>query len=86
MATATPTGTNIMATFEGDDWKALRSTYYLGDTEGVVTGFGVIGGVTDLFGYIDMGISNTVLIIEWITLGAFALWWVRFREQTRRRS
>ena len=86
MATATPTGTNIMATFEGDDWKSPRSTYYLGDTEGVVTGFGVIGGVTDLFGYIDMGISNTVLIIEWITLGAFALWWVRFREQTRRRS
>lgn len=88
MATATPTGTNIMATFDGDDWRTPRSTYYLGDTEGVVTGLGVIGGVTDLFGYIDMGISNTVLIIEWITLGAFALWWVRFREQTgpRRRS
>ena len=83
MATAVATGTNIRATFVDDDWQSTRSTYYLGDSAGVVTGVEFAGALTDVFGYINLGVSNTVLVIEWIGLGLFAFLWIRYRKRTQ---
>ncbi|WP_424016322.1 Ig-like domain-containing protein (plasmid) [Halorientalis pallida] len=83
MATAVATGTNVRATFVDDDWQSTRSTYYLGDSAGVVTGIEFAGALTDVFGYINLGVSNTVLIIEWIGVGIFAFLWIRYRKRTQ---
>lgn len=78
-----PTGTLVSARFEGDDWNESRSTYYMGDFEGLTTGHGVMRAANTVFGYIGIGISNVTLIGEWLALGIFAYWWLRFQSPHR---
>lgn len=73
-----PTGTLVSARFRGDDWNDSRSTYYVGDFEGFVTGHGFMGAANTVFGYIDVGISNVAVLAEWLAIGLFAYWWLRF--------
>lgn len=79
-AYAIPTKTFVSATFSGDSWQTTRGTYYTGAHEGLVTGFGVLSTANTVFGYIDVAISNVVLLAEWLALGVFAYWWVRFQS------
>lgn len=77
MATAVPNGHVIRATFEGDDWRSSRSTYYLGDTAAVMTAYATTAALNDFFGYLDVGISSTIVLVEWVVLGLIGFWWVR---------
>jgi hypothetical protein len=77
MATAVPNGHVVRATFEGDEWRSSQSTYYLGDTAAVMTAYATTAALNDFFGYLDVGISSTVVLVEWVVLGLIGFWWVR---------
>lgn len=80
MAYAKPTKTLVRARFTGDDWNHSHTTYYLSDVDGLATGHGFIGAAESVFGYIDLAISNVVVLAEWLGLGIFAFWWARVRS------
>lgn len=77
MAYAKPTKTLVSARFEGDNWQTDRASYYTDDHAGLATGFGFLTAANTVFGYIDLAISNVVVLAEWLVIGMFAYWWVR---------
>ncbi|MUV88495.1 hypothetical protein GJ629_00190 [Halapricum sp. CBA1109] len=82
MATAVPQGSVVRATFEGDPWQSSRTTYYMEDTAAVMTGFAASAALNDFFGYLNIGVSNTVLLIEWVALAILSIWWIRRNKDT----
>lgn len=82
-AYAEPTKTLVSARFSGDDWQITRSKYYASAHDGLATGFGFLSTANTVFGYIDVAISNVALVVEWVALGLFAYWWMRFRSPQR---
>ena len=80
-ATAAISGTLVRAHFAGDNWRESRSSYYLEARSYGVSPASFLAGSTDLFGYLDAAISNTVVFVEWLVLGIFALFWMRFMRE-----
>mgnify|MGYP000091377824 FL=1 len=77
-ATAPVSGTLVRAHFGGDNWREPQSQYYLETHSYGVSPTSFVAGATDLFGYLNVAISNSLLFIEWLVLGLFALFWMRF--------
>ncbi|WP_254824931.1 hypothetical protein [Haloglomus halophilum] len=78
-------GMTVRAYYEGDVWDTgPDDPYYKGDSiiymlpPGEVT-FSPIGTVG---AYISAAIDDTLIFVEWIALGIFALWYVRMRRRT----
>ncbi|MDS0283964.1 Ig-like domain-containing protein [Haloarcula onubensis] len=80
-ATAAISGTLVRAHFAGDNWRESRSSYYMEARSYGVSPASFVAGSTDLFGYLDAAISNTVVFVEWLVLGIFALFWMRFMRE-----
>lgn len=85
-ATFTYDGRMVRVLFEGDVWYSVGQPFYAPDrifyippVSGAI--FEVAGTVGE---YIQASISNTLLILEWIALGLFAVWYIRYRRKTRR--
>jgi hypothetical protein len=80
-ATVDVTGTIVRAHFAGDHWRDSRPAYYL-----EAHGYGVsqtlfVGGATGVLGYLSTAISNSVIFVEWLVFGIFALLWMRFMRE-----
>jgi hypothetical protein len=80
-ATVPLSGTLVRAHFAGDNWRDSRSQYYLETHSYGVSPTSFLSGATDLFGYLNAAISNTIIFIEWLVLGIFALFWMRFMRE-----
>jgi hypothetical protein len=85
-ATFTYAGRMVRVLFEGDVWYSVGRPFYGPDrifyippVSGAI--FEVAGTVGE---YIQASISNTLLILEWIALGLFAVWYIRYQRKTRR--
>ncbi|RRJ34230.1 hypothetical protein [Halocatena pleomorpha] len=71
-------GTFVRAHSAGDIQRESRSQYYLNTHSSGFSPTSFLAGATDLFGYLNAAISNTVLFTEWLVLGIPTLFWMRF--------
>lgn len=81
-------GVVVHARYDGDVWatgrgnpyyKGASLTYLVPPGELTFSPIGTVGG------YISAAISNSLIFIEWIALGIFAVWYVRMRRRTSKR-
>ena len=82
-ATAEITNPIVRARFQGDDWRASTDRYYLSSQALAVSTTPVVVGAIQIVGYLNNAISNVALFTEWLALGVFAIFWMRF---VRRRA
>lgn len=75
-------GFYFKASYAGDFWSPVGETYYSGSsaTQGLVNGVPVSESYGQIGDYLNDAVDRTLLIVEWIALGLFALWWVRRRR------
>jgi hypothetical protein len=80
-ATVPFSGTLVRGHFTGDNSRESRSQYYEETHSYGVSLTSFLSGDTDLFGYLSAAISNTIIFIEWLVIGIFALFWMRFMRE-----
>lgn len=77
---STVTGVEVSARFEGDDFRDDRTTYYAESGAFRLSSIGFIKIIGTPIGYLTSMISNLMLFAEWIVLGIFFAYWMKFRE------
>ncbi|WP_436932035.1 hypothetical protein [Halosimplex halobium] len=72
--------------YEGDVWYTPGEPFYDEDQLFYVPPVSaeVFAPVGTIGEYLAASINNTLLVVEWIALGLFALWWVRRHNASRR--
>ena len=71
----------IQARFDGDDWWDSHSTYYLRTQAVGVSSASVVVDAIEVVGYLNDAISNVVIFVEWLVLGIFAVFWMRYMRR-----
>jgi hypothetical protein len=71
----------IQARFDGDDWWESHSTYYLRTQAVGVSSASVVVDAIEVVGYLNDAISNVVIFVEWLVLGIFAVFWMRYMRR-----
>jgi hypothetical protein len=82
-ATSEVTNPIVRVRFQGDDWRASTDRYYLSTQALAISSTTVVVGAIQVVEYLNDAISNVALFTEWLALGVFAIFWMRF---IRRRS
>ena len=77
-------GSLLRARYDGDVWFESDEPYYKRDSILYILPpspleFEAVGEVGE---YIAASINNTLIFVEWIALGIFAVWWVRMRRRS----
>jgi hypothetical protein len=80
-ATVDVTNPIVRARFQGDDWRASTDRYYLSTQALAVSSITVVVGAIQVVGYLNEAISNVALFTEWLALGVFAIFWMRFMRR-----
>ncbi|QLC35654.1 hypothetical protein EFA46_015450 (plasmid) [Halarchaeum sp. CBA1220] len=81
-------GVVVHARYDGDVWETgWGNPYYKGDslTHLLPPGELTFSAVGTVGAYISAAISNSLIFVEWIALGIFAVWYVRMRRRTSKR-
>ena len=71
----------VQARFTGDDWWESHSTYYLRTQAVSVSSASVVVDAIEVVGYLSDAISNVMIFVEWLVLGIFALFWMRYMRR-----
>ena len=71
----------VQARFDGDDWWDSHSTYYLRTQAVGVSSASVVVDAIEVVGYLNDAISNVVIFVEWLVLGIFAVFWMRYMRR-----
>jgi hypothetical protein len=71
----------IQARFDGDDWWESHSTYYLRTQAVGISTAPVVVDAIEVVGYLTDAISNVVIFVEWLVLGIFAVFWMRYMRR-----
>jgi hypothetical protein len=71
----------VQARFDGDDWWDPHSTYYLRTQAVGVSSASVVVDAIEVVGYLNDAISNVVIFVEWLVLGIFAMFWMRYMRR-----
>ncbi len=71
----------VQARFDGDDWWDSHSTYYLRTQAVGVSSASVVVDAIEVVSYLNDAISNVVIFVEWLVLGVFAMFWVRYMRR-----
>ena len=82
-ATVDVTNPIVRARFQGDDWRASTDQYYLSTQTLAVSSTTVVVGAIQVVGYLNEAISNVALFTEWLALGVFAIFWMRYLRSRR---
>jgi len=80
-ATVGVTNPIVRARFQGDDWRASTDRYYLGTQALAVSSTTVVVGAIQVVGYLNDAVSKAALFTEWLALGVFAMFWMRFMRR-----
>ena len=70
--------------FEGDPLRSELDTYYEESTAAITTPTNMLNIVGTPIGYVSDMISNLMVFVEWLALGLFIVWWIKYREQAPR--
>lgn len=70
--------------FNGDPLQSNRETYYEAVKASVTTPTNMANMIGTPIGYVSAMISNLMLFVEWILLGLFITWWIKYRDQQAR--
>jgi len=71
----------VQARFNGDDWWQSHSTYYLRTQAVSVSSASVVVDAIEVVGYLNDAISNVMIFVEWLVLGIFAVFWMRYMRR-----
>jgi len=71
----------VQARFDGDDWWDSHPTYYLRTQAVGVSSASVVVDAIAVVGYLNDAVSNVVIFIEWLVLGIFAVFWMRYMRR-----
>jgi hypothetical protein len=71
----------VQARFTGDDWRESHSTYFLQTHAVDVSSAPAIVDAIEVVGYLNDAISNVAIFIEWLVLGIFAVFWMRYMRR-----
>ncbi|MEA5389180.1 hypothetical protein VB779_20650 [Haloarculaceae archaeon H-GB11] len=71
----------VQARFTGDDWWESHSTYYLRTQAVSVSSAPVVVDAIEVVGYLSAAISNVMIFVEWLVLGIFAMFWMRYMRR-----
>ncbi|WP_338918486.1 hypothetical protein [Salinirubellus litoreus] len=71
----------VQARFTGDDWWESHSTYYLRTQAVSVSSASVVVDAIEVVGYLSDAVSNVMIFVEWLVLGIFALFWMRYMRR-----
>ncbi|WP_187347679.1 Ig-like domain-containing protein [Haloplanus rubicundus] len=71
----------VQARFTGDDWWEPHSTYYLRTQAVDVSSASIVVDAIEVVGYLNDAVSNVVLFVEWLVLGIFAVFWMRYMRR-----
>jgi hypothetical protein len=71
----------VQARFTGDDWWESHSTYYLRTQAVSVSSTLVVVDAIEVVGYLSDAISNVMIFVEWLVLGIFAMFWMRYMRR-----
>jgi hypothetical protein len=72
----------LQARFTGDDWWESHSTYYLRTQAVSVSSASVVVDAIEVVGYLSDAISNVMIFVEWLVLGIFAIFWIRYMRRS----
>lgn len=70
----------VSVAFQGDPLRADLDTYYDESSTRVWTGKVALNAVSMPIEYLHAMISNLLIFINWIALGIFCVWWMKYRE------
>jgi len=71
----------VQARFTGDDWWDSHSTYYLQTQAVDISSASIVVDAIEVVGYLNVAVSNVMLFVEWLVLGIFAVFWMRYRRR-----
>jgi hypothetical protein len=71
----------VQARFKGDDWWESHSTYYLRTQAVSVSSASVVVDAIEVVGYLSDAVSNVMIFVEWLVLGIFAMFWMRYMRR-----
>jgi hypothetical protein len=71
----------VQARFTGDDWWESHPTYYLRTQAVSVSSASVVVDAIEVVGYLSAAISNVMIFVEWLVLGIFAMFWMRYMRR-----
>lgn len=72
--------------FGGDSYRAELSTYYDSSQKRITTATNMMNVIGTPLGYVSDMISNLMIFIEWLVLGLFIVYWIRYRDQEPRKG
>ncbi|WP_369802704.1 PKD domain-containing protein [Haloarcula sp. K1] len=71
--------------FKGDSYRADHDIYYDSSKTRIATATNMINIIGTPMGYLSDMISNLMVFVEWMALGLFIVYWLRFRDQEPRK-
>ena len=71
----------VRARFNGDDWVDSHSTYYVRTQAVGVSSASVVVNAIEVVSYLNAAISNVMIFAEWLVLGIFAVFWIRYMQR-----
>ena len=71
----------VKARFTGDDWWEPHSTYYLRTQAVDISSASIVVEAIEVVGYLNDAVSNVMLFVEWLVLGIFAVFWMRYMRR-----
>jgi len=71
----------VQARFTGDDWWEPHSTYYLRTQAVDISTASIVIDAIEVVGYLNDAVSNAMLFVEWLVLGIFAVFWMRYMRR-----
>lgn len=72
--------------FGGDSYRAELDTYYDSSQMRITTPTNMMNVIGTPLGYVSDMISNLMVFVEWMVLGLFIVYWLRFRDQEPRKG
>lgn len=78
--------TSTSLTFNGDHVRETREMYYDDSKATTLNTINFIAQLVQPIDYLNRMISNLMIFAEWMALGLFIIWWVRFRDQDPRKN
>lgn len=70
----------VAVSFQGDPLRADLNTHYGESSTKVWTGKVALNAVSMPIGYLHAMISNLLIFVNWLALGIFCVWWMKYRE------
>lgn len=74
------------AKFGGDSYQAELSAYYDSSENRITTATNMMNVIGTPLGYVGDMISNLMIFAEWLVLGLFIVYWIRYRDQEPRKE